>query len=338
MSIRKKPYYRGMTVPNGIGYSSMPWSSSPVATSGWDLHASSGDRGRFSSEDDERAKPRYISTPDWVEKIEDLTAECFEIGGYSCEVVAVCYKPERTLGVGFAKVYIVDKKTGQPFPQMKGVWKEVFKRRKDLENPYRQTCSVSEDGRVSGAFGIPDFISLSDAVQDMLVVWSEWEEFPKVETYEMVEKLHQAKLDVATMRREVKSNSINREIEEYRSEIRESQEKIAKLEKELNEIYEKAADAMNLLEENGVNVDEDSSSSIEIVANDEIDWSDLTVKCDPASLVTAGPPPSGILLSQVPITLTKKELDIINTLNADLGTVSAANAYNSVGTTLSCAS
>ena len=95
---------------------------------------------------------------------------------------------------------------------------------------------------------------------------------------------------------------------------------------------------MNLLEENGVNVDEDSSSSIEIVANDEIDWSDLTVKCDPASLVTAGPPPSGILLSQVPITLTKKELDIINTLNADLGTVSAANAYNSVGTTLSCAS
>ena len=210
MSIRKKPYYRGMTVPNGIDYSSMSsWSSATRASSGWDLHASSGDRGRFSSEDDERAKPRYISTPDWVEKIEDLTAECFEIGGYSCEVVAVCYKPERTLGVGFAKVYIVDKKTGQPFPQMKGVWKEVFKRRKDLENPYRQTCSVSEDGRVSGAFGIPDFISLSDAVQDMLVVWSEWEEFPKVETYEMVEKLHQAKLDVATMRREVKSNSIN---------------------------------------------------------------------------------------------------------------------------------
>ena len=59
------------------------------------------------------------------------------------------------------------------------------------------------------------------------------------------------------MKHETEGKGITREIEEYRAEIKESQEKIAKLEKELNEIYEKAADAMNLLEENGVKVDMD---------------------------------------------------------------------------------
>jgi len=317
------------------------WRVASSQDAGWDLHVSSSERGRFVSEDDERAKPRYIPTPDWVEHIEDLNAECFDMGGFNCKVMAVCYKPERTLGVGFAKVYIVDKKTGQPFPQMKGVWREVFRRRAehDMHDPYRQTCRIDEDGKLTGAFGIPDFISLSDTVQDILVVWAEWSEFPKVSDFGVVEKLHQAKRDVAAMRAEVKSNTINREIEEYRAEIRENQDRIAKLEKELNEIYEKAADAMNLLEENGVNVDEDdSSSAMAVEKNDGVDWSDLVVNYDPSSLVTVSTSPSGTLLSRVPITLAKEELDIINTLDADLGTVSTAPACNSSGASLSCAS
>ena len=328
MSIRK-PYYK---ISSATGQANSEWTNA----SGWyvsrqdtdgDLYKVSIDRGGYATREEEYAKPKFVPTPEWVEQIEDHNAECFDMGGYHCKVMAVCYKPAHTMGVGFSKVYILDNSTYQPFPQMKGVWKETKHRRENqkmdaMYRPMYPKCSIEEDGRLSGPFGIPDVPSLSDVIQDMLIVWDEWKEFPKVETYEMVERLREAKRDVAVMQREMEGNGINKEIEEYRAEIKESQEKIAKLEKELNDICERAADAMNLLEENGVKIDlddkkdgEDDDGTVDGYAGD------LSINhAYPGQGILIDPPPSGTLMSTLPpeaFQLSKEELEIFQKEFAD---------------------
>lgn len=347
MSIRK-PYYK---ISSATGHASSEW------TNGWtvsrqdtdgDLYKVSIDRGGYATREEEYAKPEFVPTPEWVEQIEDLNAECFDMGGYHCKVMAVCYKPAHTMGVGFSKVYILDNSTHQPFPQMKGVWKETKHRRENqkldaMYRPMYPKCSIEEDGRLSGPFGIPDVPSLSDVIQDMLVVWDEWKEFPKADTYEMVERLREAKRDVAVMRREMEGNGINKEIEEYRAEIKESQEKIAKLEKELNDICERAADAMNLLEENGVKIDLDEKKSEETASAtlDGYDYPGIINHAYPGQGIFVGPPPNGTLLSTLPpeaFQLSEEELERFQEEWGDLS--SELTVYNGTSpvTTVSNAS
>lgn len=266
-------------------------------------------------------KPEFIPTPDWVERIEGYSEEAFDITDgpqYDNErIVAVCYKPERTLGVGFTKVFFADKDLKNVFPQMKGIWKETHWRDSEatLYPPKIGSCKIDDNGRISSAFGIPDLPSLLDVVREMYTVWLDWYEFPNVSEFSMVKKLKQAKRDVATMQREMSENHINGEIEDIRQEIKESQEKIAKLEKELNDICEKAADAMNLLEENGVKIDLDDKKIEETASAtlDGYDYSGIINHAYPGQGIIIDPPPNGTFLSTLPpeaFQLSKEELEI----------------------------
>lgn len=347
MSIRK-PHYKGITMPIGSGYSTAPnrnTSTSPV----WTVPYRSDEWRNVSATGStwEIKKPEFIPTPDWVEKIEGYSEEAFELYDgcprYANErAVAVCYKPEKTLGVGFTKVFFTDKDLKNVFPQMKGVWAETQKRIDSENTTYGariSTCKIDGNGRISSAFGIPDLPSLLDVVQEMYTVWLDWHEFPNASEFSMVNKLKQAKRDVAVMQREMEGNGINKEIEEYRAEIKESQEKIAKLEKELNDICERAADAMNLLEENGVKIDLDKNDEETAYATlDGYGYQDLISHAYPGQGIMIEPPPSGTLLSTLPpetFQLSKEEMDIFN---QELGNISAVQAYNSAGANLSCAS
>ena len=351
MSIRKPHNHVTTISANGTGgYSNAPaWVGSTIDEDAYKVSLNSAVRiSRAWGDIGEKAevrKPKFIPTPDWIEKIEGHVAECFEMGGYSVGVIAVCYKPDHTLGVGFAKVYIVDKKTGQPFPQMKGVWAETKNRDASakLDAMFRNLyskCGIDEDGRLSGAFGVPDLPAMCSVIQDMLVVWNEWREFPNVSDFSMVKRLQQAKKDVAAMQSQMENKYIEQEIESYRKEIKESQEKIAKLEKELNEICEKAADGMNLLEEHGVKIDLDKMDSSS-TGNEDVDWNDLYVSYDPSSVITVKPPNSGTLMSTYRVPLTDEERKIFedNGFKCDgISAAHAAAAINSVCASLSCAS
>ena len=267
-------------------------------------------------------KPKFIPTPDWVERIEGYSEEAFDITNgpqYSNErIVAVCYKPEKTLGVGFTKVFFADKDLKNVFPQMKGMWKET-QRRIDSETalypPKIGKCKIDGVGRISSAFGIPDLPSLLDIVLEMYTVWLDWHEFPNVGEFSMVKRLIQAKQDVATMQREMSSNRINGEIENIRQEIKESQERIVNLEKKLNDIYEKAADAMNLLEENGVKIDLDEKKNGEETAYATMDGYDHPIisHAYPGQGILVNPSPSGSLISTLPpstFQLSKEEIEV----------------------------
>jgi hypothetical protein len=194
-------------------------------------------------------------------------------------------------------------------------------------------------------------MSINNVIQDMLVVWDEWREFPNVSDFSMVKRLQQAKKDVAAMQSQMTHKYIEKDIEEYRKEIKESQEKIAKLEKELNEICEKAADGMNLLEEHGVKIDldekkaeKDYNGAVEGYA----DYCDIS-HAYPGQGILIEPPPSGTLLSTLPpeaFQLSKEELEAFQKEWGDLTVYNgsgisardASNAINSVCTNLSCAS
>ena len=366
MSIRT-PHYNSITIPNGGCSNAFAsgWTCSPVDADSFKVQHSPGIRISSSwgnvSDQVEIRKPEFIPTPEWVERIDGHNTECFDMDGFDCGVVVACYKPDHTLGVGFAKAFIFDRKTGKPFPQMKGLWDET-KNRLDsngLDIMFRAIhpeCKIDDDGRLTGPFGMPDVHSILGVVQEMAIIWNEWRDFPKVEEYSMVRRLIDAWRDIAVMKHETEGKGITREIEEYRAEIKESQEKIAKLEKELNEIYEKAADAMNLLEENGVKVDMDGIKAEKDYDGTVEGYADGLIinHAYPGQGIMIEPPPSGTLMSTLPpsaFQLSNEELEEFQkewgNYSSDLTVYNgtgissahaASNAINSGCTSLSCAS
>ena len=328
MSIRKPHSYADpsgyLTAPNRNVSTSSDWTV-PYLSDEWRNVSATGTTWEIKN-------PEFIPTPTWAERIEGYIDEAFELYDgcprYVNErIVAVCYKPERTLGVGFTKVFFADKDLKNVFPQMKGVWTETQKRIESENTLYGSKiskCKITGDGRISSAFGIPDLPSLMDVVQEMYTVWLDWHEFPNASEFSMVKKLKQAKRDVAVMQREMNENHINRKIEDIRKEIKESQDRIASLERDLNEICEKAADAMNLLEENGVKIDLEGKKSEE--DDEDVDVGGYADYCGISHAhlgqgIMIEPPPSGTLLSTLPpetFQLSKEELEILQKEWGDL--------------------
>ena len=206
MSIRKPHSYADsseyLTAPNRNVSTSSDWTV-PYLSDKWRNVSATGTTWEIK-------KPEFIPTPDWVERIEGYSEEAFDVTSgprYVNErVVAVCYKPERTLGVGFTKVFFADNDLKNVFPQMKGVWAETQKRIESENTTYGariSTCKIDCNGRISSAFGIPDLPSLMDVVREMYTVWLDWQEFPNASEFSVVRKLKQAKRDVAVMQREM---------------------------------------------------------------------------------------------------------------------------------------
>ena len=85
--------------------------------------------------------------------------------------------------------------------------------------------------------------------------YNSWKYFPNETSYDnvmkfigLIEKIKEMKLNDA-------SGEIKYQIESARAEIDNLRKYIAKLEKKENDMYEQAADAMNILEENGYDPD-----------------------------------------------------------------------------------
>ena len=148
-----------LTAPNRNVSTSSDWTV-PYLSNEWRNVSATGTTWEIKN-------PEFIPTPGWVERIDGYIEEAFDMTTgprYVNErIVAVCYKPERTLGVGFTKVFLADNDLKNVFPQMKGVWEET-QRRIESENTLCGakigTCKIDGNGRISSAFGIPDLPSL----------------------------------------------------------------------------------------------------------------------------------------------------------------------------------
>ena len=196
-------------------------------------------------EDEEN--PKNIPLPDWAEKIEGYKAEAslFHKDGY--EMVVLMYVPKKsTMDKGFAKIVIMNRDR-LPAKFMPGIWNAMTSRSSGGK------YTIDSDGRVRGMFGIPDRDEIEDCIYTMMNYIGVFSMFPKETEVDVALNLSDAVSDVRRMMYE--EGSIQEDISSMRRHIQELQERIAQRDKELNDIYEKAADAMNLLEKHGYLVD-----------------------------------------------------------------------------------
>ena len=201
--------------------------------------------------------------PDWVEQYPGYKATAWTLvadGHPGMLVTLVTYEVvEPSLDAGqpsFAKItFTVD---GVPFKQMCNLWKEVAKSNKEeleLHGPsVAKNYTLNEDGRLRDKTNgfLPDAESVTHAMEDLLMVYVDWEKFPDITDHSVVAKLAHAWKNVEAMHTEERSKRIQSKITELRENIKNCQQNIARLEKEENELYEKAADALNTLEEHGI--------------------------------------------------------------------------------------
>ena len=172
--------------------------------------------------------------------------------------IVVEYKPIKTLGVGYAKIYIVGK-DDKPFPRMKELWGEIHRiwSKERKHNPQTATGgTIAPTGEIRDQYGsnAPSFDVLHKFLLNMNILYSTWKYFPNVKSCKKVEELTKALSTVRDM--SGNADYIENNIKDLREQIRSRQAEIAEMETRLNDLYEKAADAMNLLEENGVKVDD----------------------------------------------------------------------------------
>lgn len=198
-----------------------------------------------------------VPPPEWVENIDGyFVSSCMWYDSWivgSC--IVVNYIPnDLILGdSGFVKIYAVDGLNETPFVQMKGIWKTLARYNKTNE-PY----GITEDGRIHNNFGdFPSDENINDAIYDIGSFYNDWRDFPDAQDWDTVCKLREAKFAVDNMRVEAKYGYGQKRIDNLRNKIKEIQTQIAEAEKSLNEMYENAADGMNLLEKYGVVVNLD---------------------------------------------------------------------------------
>jgi hypothetical protein len=185
--------------------------------------------------------------------------------------VVVTYSPNSTLGIGYKRVFIVEKSTQKPFPQTREMWIELRNRsiakrtNKAITTTYANipvytgfpkgsrisdNITICDKGELRSAFGVPKTEEIYGIVLELCSIYNDWRKFPNETDYAVIETLKEAKNRIYIMQHHAKE--FESEIDESRQLIKEQQERIADLEKRMNELYENGADAMNLLEEHGV--------------------------------------------------------------------------------------
>ena len=197
-----------------------------------------------------------IQPPEWIECFPDYSLNSCKwrkCGGTGTVIVAKYVSVESCSM--FAKVYAVSSDLATPFPNMKGIWKTLH----DLSEKRSIGYSISEDGKVvsSDGFSHPSDLEIDNVVYDTVGLYDNWRKFPKAPTHEIVKNLMSEMESVDKMRHEESHKSIHNRIDMLRERIKSLQKDIANSEKELNEIYENAADSLNLLEQYGVKVNLD---------------------------------------------------------------------------------
>lgn len=204
-----------------------------------------------------------VPPPEWVEKVDGyFVSSCkWHDSGMFGGCFVVKYVPNdlsisKYLDWGFVKIYAANGMNETPFAQMKGIWKDIHEDNKT----HSITYDITEDGRIHNEFGeFPSDETIRNAIYDISQMYDDWKDFPNAQDWDMVCKLHEAKMAVDNLRVEEKYGHEQKNIDNLRKQIKEIQTQIAQAEKNLNEMYEKAADGMNLLEQHGivVNLDEE---------------------------------------------------------------------------------
>lgn len=217
-----------------------------------------------------------VEIPDWANMDKNYHPSAAERIGIDDRdhPLAVTYVPNSTVGgVGFKRIFMVEKSTQKPFQKMKEIWNELKMWNEEQSNGevYGHRTSlkitISDDGKLRTAFGVPSTTDIYGIVAKTVSLYNDWRKFPNESDFRSVENLKEAMNRISRM--QMSSSQLEAEINESRSLIKEQQDRISDLEGKLNKLYEEGADAMNLLEEHGVKIDAEGNVQFDSENMDE---------------------------------------------------------------------
>ena len=205
--------------------------------------------------------------PSWVEQFPGYKATAWELSAgilARTQVTLVTYELIKTSLEGyqpsFAKMMFTVKDV--PFKQMESMCKELSKYNKEeleLHGMYvAKDYTINDDGKIRDKTNgfLPDANCVEHVMEDLFMLYKDWEKFPNVSDHSVVAKLSFAWSKVEAMQREERDKKIHNKIHDLRENIKSCQQNIAKLEQEENKLYEDAADALNTLEAHGIGMKE----------------------------------------------------------------------------------
>jgi hypothetical protein len=201
-----------------------------------------------------------IGTPIWAERDENYLNVAFDIRLQHPRVIVVEYKKlmesPNELYDGYSRIYILGA-DGNPVPFMSNMWRELHNSQEEQEEIGKEFYNyrIDLEGRFTFSGNTLAAKDANLAVKDLCQMYPKWSRFPTAKDYATVEKLCEAQIAIDRLKSEESHRWIADQIKTSQEAIKREQEKIAKLEKDLNKIYENAADAMNLFEDNGIEPD-----------------------------------------------------------------------------------
>ena len=202
-------------------------------------------------------KPLMIGTPIWAERDENYLNVAFDIRLQHPRVIVVEYKKlmesPNELYDGYSRIYILGA-DGNPVPFMSNMWRELHNSQEEQEEIGKEFYNyrIDLEGRFTFSGNTLAAKDANLAVKDLCQMYPKWSRFPTAKDYATVEKLCEAQIAIDRLKSEESHQWIADKIKSSQEAIKQEQERIAKLEKDLNELYENAADALNLFEENGL--------------------------------------------------------------------------------------
>ena len=224
-----------------------------------------------------RTKPDMVGTPLWAPREDNYLDVAYDMNLQDPNVVVVEYKakPGFPYLSDFTRLYLVEK-NGQPVPCMKDMWRELGK---IFANQSPPAYEIDSEGRLTHCKMILKANEIWPILKEAIAMWGQWKNFPTINEFDTVRKLIEGQKAIDKFKSEESHSWIANQIKDAQETIKSAQDEIVKLEKSLNEIYEQAADAMNLFEENGIKADMDGdgdgeprkdglSLSIDYILND----------------------------------------------------------------------
>ena len=197
--------------------------------------------------------PNAIEIPTWARKYDGYIANAAFDMDYNPKFVVVLYVPNNTMGVSFTTLHMIGD-DGNPLSMSDAMIKHIFSDQ-HLRDQIGD-IKLGENGELRGCAGLLGMDLVYKLINMMLEMYSIWMDFPNESDFNVVKKLNNALLKYGRMQHEVECKGIENEIAVCRSEIEVRRKRIEKLENEMNTIYEEAADAMNILEQHGINPNE----------------------------------------------------------------------------------
>ena len=184
-----------------------------------------------------------INTPEFIERPTEYSVRSYEISGHP-NIILTRYKAMSINAFDYDYLTVIDNKTKCKFNASDSLVRHACM---EMNNGVK----INSKFQLRNSFGSLSDMQIACIANAISNCYHSWKYFPNETSYDNVLKFIGLIEKIQMMKLNESSGTIKHQIEEAREEIDRQRKLIAELEKQENEVYEKAAYAMNTLEENG---------------------------------------------------------------------------------------